>query len=121
MSHIPSPRPRVAVAALLCAAALLVITSLSQGVLAQGTAKTDKGKASPAKDLKVGLIDLAEVFNKYARKEALETSINAEKDKFAEEVKKQNKLLRALDEEAQDLTGGKLWEMQDRIKLEIRN
>lgn len=95
----------------LLAASLLTLVATSNSLQAQGKDKR------PA--LKVGLVDLGVVFNKYKKKIALENAINNLKDQYNKKIKAQNKLLRQLDRELEDLKGSKASALEDRIKLEM--
>jgi Skp family chaperone for outer membrane proteins len=69
--------------------------------------------------MKVGLVDLGVVFNKFKKKAILEKDVRVQKKKFDTEMKKQNKFIRQLDKDAEELEGEKLQELEDRIKLEV--
>ena len=75
--------------------------------------------APPRGTMKVGLVDLGVIFNKFKKKEILEKGVRTLKKSFDVEMKKQNKMIRQLDKEAEELEGKKLQELEDRIKLEI--
>ena len=76
-------------------------------------------QSRPPATMKVGLVDLGVIFNKFKKKEELEKGVRTLKKSFDTEMKKQNKLIRQLDKDAEELEGKKLQELEDRIKLEI--
>ncbi|MDF1660854.1 MAG: hypothetical protein P1V97_03735, partial [Planctomycetota bacterium] len=80
-------------------------------LLSPGSAQS----APPAGSLKVGLVDLGIIFNKFKKKDVLEKGVRTMKKSFDTEMKKQNKLIRQLDKDAEELEGKKLQELEDRI------
>jgi Skp family chaperone for outer membrane proteins len=75
-------------------------------------------QSPPPARMKVGLVDLGVVFNKFKKKLVLEQNVRLLKKKYDLELKKQNKLVRQLDKDGDELEGLKLQELEDRIKLE---
>lgn len=97
---------------------LLALTCLGLGftatVIAQGG--PDKGK----RPLKLGVVDIGQLFKNYARKDDLESAINKEREEMKKQVEEDDKRLREMKEALDKLykRGSEQWEIEaDKIRL----
>lgn len=70
------------------------------------------------KQLKIGVVELNEVFEGYARKAILEKKVNNLKERFEEQYRKQTQLVERLIEKGKELRGAELKELEARISIE---
>ncbi len=100
--------------------AAIVATMLLASPAPSALAQEDGGRTSPfGRKMKLGVIEMDDIFKEYVRAKRLEDRINQEKKGLEDAIEKQRDRIIKLRKDAEFLTGDALQDAEDEISIEV--